>query len=81
MFRLPTQGRGMKLVVLFYTMKAEYKDEDVLEGVEKEPDILNEEELGAWDTNDDDEVVPESVDELSPYEDSEEKLSRFSPEY
>lgn len=64
-------------------MKPEYKDEDVLEGVEKEPDILNEEELelDAWDTNDDDEVVPESVDELSPYEDPEEKLSRFSPEY
>lgn len=66
-------------------MKTEYKDEDVFEGVEKEPEALNEEELelelDAWDTNDDDEIIPGGVDELSPYEDSEEKLSRFSPEY
>ena len=69
---------------VFYTMNPEYKDEDVLEGVEKEPDILNEEELSldAWDTKDDDDiVVPEAGDELSPYEDQEEKLNRFSPEY
>ena len=50
-------------------MKPEYKDEDVFEGVEKEPDSIIEEELelDAWDTKDDDEIVPEAVDELSPY--------------
>lgn len=63
-------------------MTAEYKDEDVFEGVEKEPDIIEEElELDAWDMKEDDEIVPEAVDELSPYGDQEEKLSRFSPEY
>jgi hypothetical protein len=63
-------------------MKTEYKDEDVLDGVEKEPDILNEEELDfAWDNSEDDGIVTESTEELSSYEDPEEKLSRFSPEY
>lgn len=64
-------------------MKPESQDEDVFEGVEKEPDIINDEELAldAWDTKEDDEIVLESVDELSPYGDQEEKLNRFSPEY
>lgn len=70
-------------LVVFYTMKPEYQDEDAGDGVEKEQDINNEEgiELEAWDNNDDDGIVPEAAEELSPYEDSEEKLSRFSPEY
>ncbi|MBI5913163.1 hypothetical protein HY839_01840 [Candidatus Azambacteria bacterium] len=64
-------------------MKEEYKDEDAIEGVEKEPGEINDEELAldAWDNNDDDGIVPEATEELSPYEDQEEKLSRFSPEY
>lgn len=64
-------------------MKNEYKDEDVIEGVEKELGEVNEEELEleAWDTSDDDGVIPEAIEELTPYEDQEEKLSRFSPEY
>lgn len=64
-------------------MKPEYKDEDVFEGIEKEPESIIEEELDldAWDMKEDDEIVPEAVDELSPYGDQEEKLSRFSPEY
>jgi len=63
-------------------MKTEIKDEDVLEGVEKEPDIINEEELDfAWDNSEDDGIVTEATEELSSYEDPEEKLSRFSPEY
>ena len=63
-------------------MKTEIKDEDVLDGVEKEPDIINEEELEfAWDNSEDDGIVAEATEELSSYEDPEEKLSRFSPEY
>lgn len=68
---------------VFYTMKTEYKDEDAIEGVEKEPGEINEEEVEfeAWDNSEDDGIVPEATEELSPYEDPEEKLSRFSPEY
>ena len=55
------------------------QDEDGFEGVEKEPDIIEEElELDDWDTKDDDEIVPEAVDELSPYGDQEEKNMPFS---
>lgn len=63
-------------------MKSEYQDEDALEGVEKEPEIIEEElELDAWDNKEDEGIVPEASNELSPYEDSENKLDRFSPEY
>ncbi|MEK7493723.1 MAG: hypothetical protein AAB630_01055 [Patescibacteria group bacterium] len=65
-------------------MKTEYKDEDAIEGVEKEVGEVGEEvelEFAAWDNSEDDGIVPEATGELSSYEDSEEKLSRFSPEY
>jgi len=64
-------------------MKTEDKDEDVIEGIEKEPGEIKEEELEfeAWDNSEDDGIVAEATEELFSYEDSEEKLSRFSAEY
>ena len=76
-------GRYGAEPVVFYTMKEEYKNEDSIEGVEKEPEEENKEEVEfeAWDTSEDDGIVPETTEGLISYEDQEEKLSRFSPEY